>query len=279
MPTSANNEENHRVDDVRSGSTAVTHPAAPPRVQQFARWMAAWFERAAGELAHRNPTALTILALCIATVVGIGFAQVGGEIYEWALGGGNASRAVDAPVLNFMMEQRTPGLNSAVTGFTDLGGPKIFPVVAVLILGWLTWQSRSVHRLVVVVAGTASALVMIGFGKELTQRSRPDHAFAVPPFESSPSFPSGHTMNSTVFAVLVAYVAWNLLTSRWARTLLVTLCSLWALGMGLSRVYLGHHWLTDVLAGWTFGLAWAIFVVVLDQAWILLRRRRRARIA
>jgi undecaprenyl-diphosphatase len=102
---------------------------------------------------------------------------------------------------------------------------------------------------------------------------------AIPPFETSPSFPSGHTLNSTVIAGMVAYLLLRRLTSQRARVLTVVLAAGWAVAMGLSRVYLGHHWLTDVMCGWVLGLAWLTVVIVAHRMFLTARRRRRERTA
>lgn len=247
---------------------------APVGVKAVALRVANAISRTRGVLRQLSPEAIALLLLALVTAFGIALAHLGGEIYEWVFDE-HASKTVDAPVLEFMVTHRTSGLNDAVTGFTHLGGPVGFPVVACAIVALLVWRTRSVHRALVLILGTVSALSIIVFGKELTQRSRPDVSLAVPPFEHSPSFPSGHTLNSTVFAALVLYTCWNVAGRRSVRTVLATLCALWALGMGLSRVYLGHHWLTDVLAGWAFGLAWAMLVIAIDYIFVLLRARRR----
>lgn len=54
----------------------------------------------------------------------------------------------------------------------------------------------------------------------------------------------------------------------WARALTVAPACVFALGMGLSRVYLGHHWLTDVLGAWTIGLAWLVVVITAHSLFI-----------
>ena len=96
--------------------------------------------------------------------------------------------------------------------------------------------------------------------------------------ETSWSFPSGHALNSTVIASLVAYLMVLHLTSRLARLLSIVLAIAWFVAMGLSRVFLGHHWLTDVIVGWTLGLAWVAMVITAHRLYLAVRvnhRRRR----
>jgi len=95
----------------------------------------------------------------------------------------------------------------------------------------------------------------------------------VPPLEVSASFPSGHTLNATVLTTVIVYLILIETTAAWQRTLTITLGTLFVLAMGLSRVFLGHHWLTDVLAGWLIGLAWALAVITAHRLWLTLRER------
>ena len=81
--------------------------------------------------------------------------------------------------------------------------------------------SRGFHwlmaALIVLALGLGSALAFTAAGKDITARSRPPRALAVPPYESSPSFPSGHTVTATVTAVLVAYLVFLTARSRRVR--------------------------------------------------------------
>ena len=114
---------------------------------------------------------------------------------------------------------------------------------------------------------------VIAVGKQLVGRARPPLEYAVPPYETSPSFPSSHTLNSTVIASLVAYLLLHL-TSLIARIMSVVLAVAWFVAMGLSRVFLGYHWLTDVLVGWTLGLAWVAVVITCHRLYLTVHRTR-----
>ena len=93
---------------------------------------------------------------------------------------------------------RSPGVNHAVTLFTDLGGPVVMPIVAAVLTLLMTWRWRSRTPLVLMVIATIGSLAMTTTGKALIGRRRPPLSEAVPPYEMSPSFPSGHTLNATV---------------------------------------------------------------------------------
>jgi len=113
-------------------------------------------------------------------------------------------------------------------------------------------------------------------GKAAVGRSRPPLVDAVPPFETSFSFPSGHSLNALALAGIIAYLLVRKQRTAWARALTITLASAFAVTMGLSRVYLGHHWLTDVLVAWSLALAWLAVVITGHRIFITLRRRRLA---
>jgi undecaprenyl-diphosphatase len=101
----------------------------------------------------------------------------------------------------------------------------------------------------------------------------------VPPYEYSASFPSGHTLNATVIAGIVVYLACLKIRSAWTRAAVISAGALYAFAIGLSRVFLGHHWLTDVVAAWFVGCAWLTVVIVAHQLFRHLRHLRRTRVA
>ena len=184
---------------------------------------------------------------------------------------------LDKPVLNWAISVRTPTLDLWVTAFTNLG--RTLPMVLIAGLLTLSLFLRYRRRTIWVLMGVAAAgsVTFTFVGKALVGRSRPALEFAVPPYEASFSFPSGHTLNSTVIAGMLAYLVCVLSARRWLRVLSVVMASMWAVGMGLSRVYLGHHWLTDVAFAWLLGLGWLALLITVHRVLVRLRDDPRPR--
>jgi membrane-associated phospholipid phosphatase len=78
-----------------------------------------------------------------------------------------------------------------------------------------------------------------------------------------------------VVACLVAYLLLLHLTSLLWRIVSVKLAVVWFLMIGLTRVFLGYHWLTGVMAGWLLGLAWTAIVITCHRLYLILRREQR----
>ncbi len=221
--------------------------------------------RALAKLAGAN--AVLVVSMAIGAVLVVALTAASAEIYD-AVEDADGLSGLDRPALDRSMRLRTATNIKVATVFTHLGGPLWMTVIAAAITLVMTlgWRSRTPLILM---------LAMTNVGKQLIGRVRPPLVDAVPPFESSPSFPSGHTLNSTVIAGIVAYLLLCRLNSTLARVLTVIIAAAWALLMGLSRVFLGHHWLTDVMVGWTLGLAWVGLVIIAHRLFLTVRRSQR----
>ncbi|KNX39192.1 hypothetical protein VV01_04465 [Luteipulveratus halotolerans] len=209
--------------------------------------------------------------LAFGAALALGLTASAAEVYD-AVEEGDGIAGLDQPVLDTAIDLRTPGRADAVTWFTDLGGETWFPVVAVVVLGAIAIRWRTWSAVLLPAVGFSVALAMTWVGKVIVGRARPPYSEAVPPYETSASFPSGHSLLATVLAALVGYLLLQRVRRGWLRGVVVGLCTLWAVAMGLSRVYLGHHWFTDVCAGWALGLAWTAALITAHQTWLLVRR-------
>lgn len=176
---------------------------------------------------------------------------------------------LDRPMLDWMIAHRTPELNATITVFTNLGRTVPMVAMALLLCGVLYWHHRTVTIWVLMVIAAAGSVTFTVVGKAAVGRARPPLADAVPPYETSFSFPSGHTLNSTVIAGMLAYLTFWLAKRAWVRVLAIVAAVAWAVSMGLSRIYLGHHWLTDVVFAWLLGMAWLALLITAHQ--LLLR--------
>jgi membrane-associated phospholipid phosphatase len=204
-------------------------------------------------------------------VLAVVLTSVSAEVYE-AVTENDGVAGLDQPVLDQAVQWRSPGLNEAVTAFTDVGGTVGMPVLATVVVLTMVFRWRSWTPLVLALIAAAGSLAMTVSGKELIGRARPPLHLAVPPYEESPSFPSGHTLNSTVLVGLLVYLLLRRLDSARGRTAVVVAGGAFVGAMGLSRVFLGHHWLTDVMVGWTLGLAWLSVLVTAHRLFLTVRR-------
>jgi membrane-associated phospholipid phosphatase len=248
-----------------SGASGLQHPPTPAEVRS------GW-ERVVD--VARSQWQLLLL-LVVAAGLFAAMVAAAAEIYE-AVQEGDDLAAVDQPLLEAFLERRTPALDQAVTVYTHLGGTVWAPVLTALLVVGLGVLWRSWTPVLLMVVATAGSLTMTSVGKVVVARERPDTALAVPPFETSAAFPSGHTLNATVIAFTIAYLVWMHVASRLVRVLVVLGAVLHAVLMGMSRVYLAHHWFTDVVVAWVLGIGWLALVVAVHQL-VLARTGRRSR--
>lgn len=160
----------------------------------------------------------------------------------------------DKSILLSIHATATPQLDRIAVTLTKLGGFKgVLPVAGVISLVWLyRRQWRSLTYWLVTLLG--SRLLEIQ-AKEFLHRVRPSLWESLSP-KSSYSFPSGHAMASMTFVAALVILTWG---TRW-RWLMLALGSAFVVAIGWTRLYLGVHFPSDILAGWTAALAWAIGV-------------------
>jgi undecaprenyl-diphosphatase len=155
--------------------------------------------------------------------------------------------AWDMTVLRQLARHQQPTAR-AITAAATLTGS--VPVVLVLLLTALVVLliARLYRQAAFVAAATLLSMAASGIMKLVFARARPEVIAQKP---GGWSFPSGHTMSATGFAVALVIVLWP---TRWRRPALAV-ATVYAVGIGLTRLYLGVHYPSDVVAGWALALA------------------------
>ena len=175
-------------------------------------------------------------------------------------------RAVDADTLAWLANHHSTAGNEMMKFCSLMGDPEPAIGVALVFVLALCFLAGRRTALVMLVA-SALALGLAQSAKYLIQRERPDVSWRLIPRPSTPSFPSGHSLNS-----MSIYGTFSLLSARHLRRRILAMLVLlpgFALPLliGTSRSYLGVHYPSDVLAGWTAGLACALLALWADRRW------------
>jgi membrane-associated phospholipid phosphatase len=156
---------------------------------------------------------------------------------------------LDPHVASGMLDIRSGPLTHLAHALTLLGSEPVVGTLAVLLFIALLERRGQVFAIIAAVAMTISVGLTVGV-KILVERPRPGAADRLGPVDHSYSFPSGHTLNSTVLLGLTVILLLPLIQRRGWRVALIAGAGLLALGIGWSRIYLGYHWTTDVIASW-----------------------------
>jgi membrane-associated phospholipid phosphatase len=221
--------------------------------------------------AHASAHLVLYITAGVGLALVVGLTAAGAGIYD-AVAENDGISGLDQPALNRSIAARTLTNTQILTWFTHLGGPVGMKIIASLITIAMVWRWRSRTPLILMLIAVAGSLTMTAVGKAVVGRVRPPLIDAVPPYEYAFSFPSGHALNSTVIAGMVAYLLARRLRSPWSRAAVVIAAVTWALAMGLSRVFLGHHWLTDVMFAWLVGAAWLALLITAHRLYLTIRR-------
>ena len=170
---------------------------------------------------------------------------------------GRAPLLYDSAVLTFLQEHRSPGLTGLFSAFTLMGGPGATTVI-VAGLTWAFFTNGLSRRGWFTLVGVGGA-VLINLALKLTfKRSRPDLWSALAQ-ERTYSFPSGHAMASSALALTLVILCWPTRYRWWV----VAAALLYTGLVGVSRLYLGVHFPSDVLGGWLISIAWITLVYAL----------------
>ncbi len=214
--------------------------------QRMLRWLPL-VRREAGLLAGVLAVALAVLAFL--------------EIADDMTGGD--SHDVDRAVLLWLRSPADPSVplapawvTHAAVDITALGSVTVLTLVVLFVAGLFAAQRRWREAVVLLAASAGGTAISMGL-KALFGRDRPEAALRM--VEAiNPSFPSGHAMMSAVVYLTLGALVARFAAARRVKVFVLAGATVLALLVGVSRVYLGVHWPSDVLAGWCLGGAWAL---------------------
>lgn len=188
-------------------------------------------------------------------------------------------QAFDQAVLTWMQpvagQPRGPWwLHEAAADVTSLGGIAVLGLFAFATVGFLIIERKRLSALLLVL-GLAGGVALSEGLKAMFERERPPAAYqAVETLNAS--FPSGHALLSAVFYLSVAVMLARAFPQRRLKIYVLVIGITLATMVGLTRVYLGAHWASDVLAGWCVGAAWAMVLWLVAYAVARFQKTHRA---
>jgi membrane-associated phospholipid phosphatase len=180
-----------------------------------------------------------------------GFASLVGDLHK------NPVFAFDVPILTFLHAQATPARNAFFVFMSRIGFLWGVIPMDVAIVAWLALRRQFRNGLFFGLCVAGSAILDM-VGKNYFARARPDLWLSITP-EFSYSFPSGHAMGSSTLGLAVVALCWP---TRWRWPVLIATV-VFVLLVGLSRLYLGVHYPSDILAGWCAATAWVFGMYIL----------------
>jgi undecaprenyl-diphosphatase len=208
--------------------------------------------------------ALTLLvSLAVIALAAVAFGTLVDNVTD-----GDGIAVVDHPAAGFAAGHRTPGLTTVMQAVSEAAGPTGMAVCALaagLLIG-IVWRSWAPAAVLASTAAGAIGLTIV-FKAALAQ-PRPPLAHAVTAADGY-GFPSGHAAAAAAVCGAIAWLcsirmrSWRARTGIWAVAAMLTAL------VGISRVYLGVHWATDVIGGWIFGVLW---LAVVASAWAAFAR-------
>jgi len=151
----------------------------------------------------------------------------------------------------------SPSLDVLMNALTDIGSSLVIVPILFVVGAWLLRRQRYGAALFLGVASVGS-LVLQGTMKAFFARPRP-HLDWVQQVLSDYSFPSGHTMSAVIFYVALALILWSVFGRR-IGVIALAIAATVTFGVSVSRIYLGYHYLTDVVGGLLAGIAWLLVV-------------------
>lgn len=210
-----------------------------------------------------------VIGFVVALLMGMAFMEIAEEVFQ-----APATLALDAGAQEVARNLQAPWLTNVMIAVSFFGARWALTPLTLAVLVWL-FVAQARRRLVMFAAVMGIGPILNVVLKDYYERARPEGYDEL--LGSGFSFPSGHSMGSMLFFGALAYVLYFTFERKRARLAVAAACFSAALVIGASRVYLGVHFLSDVIAGFAAGLCWIAVCVVATESWVRWRTWRRAR--
>lgn len=211
---------------------------------------------------------ILLIVLIVASAIW-GFIELADEVSE------GSTDAIDRRLLLLLRDPNDPfkmlgpsWLGELMRDFTSLGGTGVLTFVTLSATGFLVLE-RKRHAAALLLVSVVGGVILSNVLKLTFARPRPEFS-DYEPLIATASFPSAHSMMSAVVYLTIGALIARMRPDLLVRAYVLSLAIFVAVIVGISRIYLGVHWPTDVLAGWVVGSAWALFCWLVA---LLLQRR------
>lgn len=213
-------------------------------------------------LASRETVGTALALLTVGLTAACGLAYVSDSVQEF-----DGITLLDQPIVVWLASHRDPAVTVAMRAVSAVGSPGSTAVEAVAVCAAVAWRRRSWLPIAMVGIGLAGFATAVSVVKLAMARERPPLPYSVMSVAGY-SFPSGHAMGVTTTMLVSAWVLahWVIRSFRDRIAIWTTALAIIA-GVGFSRMYLGVHYLSDVIAGWLLGTIWTCTLLTCASLW------------
>jgi len=216
----------------------------------------------------RNKDLVVLLLSFVCVVSAWAFIEIADEVRE------GETASIDKAILKAVREPADLAnpigprrVEEAVRDITALGSMAVLGLFSGVVMAFLLF-TRKFHACLLVAVALGGGLLLNAALKNFFSRPRPEYVTQLH-YVDSHSFPSGHSLLAAVVYLTLGALVARLVSTRRQKIYVLGVAGLFTVLVGVSRVYLGVHYPTDVLAGWTVGLLWSIL------CWLVARQLQR----
>ncbi|MEQ6378206.1 phosphatase PAP2 family protein [Bacillaceae bacterium S4-13-56] len=205
------------------------------------------------------PVLIVLAGLIVISLFTYIFIEIGEELL------GSEIKAFDSTIIDFLKTIETDLLDQMMILVTELGSVWFLTAMCILVILLLWFRANDWWGIGAFIVANGGGALLTQVLKEYYNRGRPS---INPEIDAiGYSFPSGHSMGSLIFYGFTIYLVLRSNRSKTLKTLYITIAGLLIFFIGFSRIYLGAHFPSDVLAGYLAGTAW-MMLCILALEWI-----------